>query len=201
MTVVCADDSPRGHEDGDVDFDAPASDQPDGFVCTLCQKLIKEGMPVHMCRDASYCSVSCRRKGRRASANFNCGVSTVSSALSDTTHGSSVPSRAAASGEGAQGGVLRWILSNAVRKITSMVKGAELIRTLSSIQDLRDACAAGSSSHLDAPPCGVAGGSPRNPAEPPGRQRRDPPEVDLAMGFPGLSASADFVRLIEGTSL
>jgi len=110
----------------------------DGFCCHYCEKLIEEGEAVYMCRDASYCSAVCRRKGRRVQmVQMEFGrtvsgsvMSTIDSAMSDSSHTSSAVSRSPR--PAAAGGLLGWILGKVGRKLASMVEGADLLRTVSS---------------------------------------------------------------------
>lgn len=110
-----------------------------GFFCHHCVKEIGEGMPVYMCRDASYCSAGCRRRGRSAQyaqlmglplmeedseATRTCTASDASTTASDATSADvrSLPPTI-------QGrGVLHWILSAGFRQLTAMAKGTELLQ-------------------------------------------------------------------------
>lgn len=108
------------------------------FRCHHCAKAIEEGMAVYMCRDASYCSASCRRRGRaelQRSRTYSESVSAISSALSETSvtesSASSHCEKDVLGRSDDKGGVFGWILGKAVRKLASMVQGTELLRTLS----------------------------------------------------------------------
>lgn len=119
-----------------------------GFRCHHCITPIGEDMPVYMRKDASYCSVECRRRGQSARHFQLMGgrspdapddlvrtvsmsnASTLSSTISDTAWSSSAGSdRATPDGKGR--GLLGWILNVGLRKIASIVKGTELLRTIS----------------------------------------------------------------------
>lgn len=155
---------------------------PSNFLCSLCERVIEDGMPVFMCRDASYCSSICRRKGRfmetenlrRCSSG---SISVLSSALSDTTKSSCSDSHY--TGAKSLGrGMFTWILNNAVRKIASFVKGTELLRGASA--DFADRQFLSNGPELL--------GQSRCWSSADVREASNP------------SSNSDFVRLIEGTS-
>jgi hypothetical protein len=114
------------------------------FRCEYCLELIDDGSPVFMCRDASYCSSECRRRGRslrRAQLESmgdmrrqvsSSNASTWSTMVSDleTCSGSSAPSSQAPPAPMGRG-ILGWILGEGLRKLASMVKAGELVRAAS----------------------------------------------------------------------
>mmetsp|Transcript_29746 Transcript_29746/g.64813 ORF Transcript_29746/g.64813 Transcript_29746/m.64813 type:complete len:169 (-) Transcript_29746:216-722(-) len=105
------------------------------FLCFHCKRYIKDGESVYMCRDTSYCSQRCRRKGmkeakRRSSKSSAASVTTLSS-WSESTMSSSAASRSPQAAGSARNGLLGWIVDAALSKLTSMVDGHEFLRTLS----------------------------------------------------------------------
>eukprot|EP00443_Scrippsiella_acuminata_P049173 CAMPEP_0115508012 /NCGR_PEP_ID=MMETSP0271-20121206/72065_1 /TAXON_ID=71861 /ORGANISM="Scrippsiella trochoidea, Strain CCMP3099" /LENGTH=203 /DNA_ID=CAMNT_0002937707 /DNA_START=40 /DNA_END=648 /DNA_ORIENTATION=+ len=112
-----------------------------------CKQPIGDDMPVYMCRDASYCTATCRRHGRAAARKASgdscesegrmwrlgsyCTLSAWSSVptTSDATGVSSTISGHAAPGAVATAAAaLASVLGAGIRKIASFTKGIELLR-------------------------------------------------------------------------
>eukprot|EP00930_Biecheleria_cincta_P036246 TRINITY_DN24870_c0_g1_i1.p1 TRINITY_DN24870_c0_g1~~TRINITY_DN24870_c0_g1_i1.p1 ORF type:complete len:179 (+),score=25.61 TRINITY_DN24870_c0_g1_i1:122-658(+) len=162
------------------------------FRCHHCVQVIEEGMPVYMCRDASYCSLGCRKRGRSveyarliggpdcASAS-NLSVSAWSSAASETTCTSSKCTADTVSGRG----VLGWILSAGFRHLSAMAGGTELLR----IGSAAGGWAAVTEANAELCPASVLNRSCER-------------FLDLASGdqFEGKGSCSDFVRMIEGSA-
>mmetsp|Transcript_24026 Transcript_24026/g.46750 ORF Transcript_24026/g.46750 Transcript_24026/m.46750 type:complete len:198 (-) Transcript_24026:509-1102(-) len=122
------------------------------FRCHYCITHIGDGMPVYMCKDASYCSNSCRRRGRRrpsiqtATSDTPGGLRQASSTSSnwssavsgsgDTTHSSSLGGASEKNCQSASNrrrGVLGWIFGEGLRKLTTFIKDTELLRSVSAV--------------------------------------------------------------------
>lgn len=121
------------------------------FRCQHCVKLIADGRPLYMRRDACYCSSSCRRKGRSGqyaqftgvaleehaverSRSVSCLSTASSGAFSDFTQRTASSSSFGweEPGSGDRGLVGR-LVGRAVRRAASLVGRAVLLRSLSSI--------------------------------------------------------------------
>eukprot|EP00929_Paragymnodinium_shiwhaense_P045362 TRINITY_DN23184_c0_g1_i3.p1 TRINITY_DN23184_c0_g1~~TRINITY_DN23184_c0_g1_i3.p1 ORF type:complete len:299 (-),score=43.48 TRINITY_DN23184_c0_g1_i3:184-1080(-) len=132
-------EAPQAAMDDDADEREEVS-QGDGFRCHLCEKIIEDGEAVYMCRDWSYCSAQCRRRGRRIAAmqlefRRTCSgsvISTIDSAVSESSCTSSAPSRAPPIVPATKGGVIGWILGKVVGKLAKMVEGTDILREVSS---------------------------------------------------------------------
>jgi len=123
------------------------------FLCHHCNQPIGDDMPVYMCRDASYCTATCRRHGRAAARKLSssscepacegepvgaigrlasdCTLSAWSSipTTSDTTGVSSSTYSGNAHGTVATAAaVLTSVLIAGLRKFASYTKGIELLR-------------------------------------------------------------------------
>lgn len=175
------------------------------FRCHFCEKVIEDDEAVYMCRDASYCSASCRRRGRHDAATggfartFSGSIfSTIDSAMSESSRSSSSLSRSSLGATAAVGGVIGWLIGKVSRRLASMVKGAELLRNLSS-QAVRTL---GISSLGDASGLSGAPGAAGSLGAQLGAQELERKlSEELHNHFDGEhspEASSDFVRLIEG---
>mmetsp|Transcript_57362 Transcript_57362/g.167933 ORF Transcript_57362/g.167933 Transcript_57362/m.167933 type:complete len:206 (+) Transcript_57362:82-699(+) len=119
------------------------------FHCHECLIAIEEDMPVYMGLDSSYCSTECRQRGFAAHMlrdpefdEFRSSSSVCSSSLrTDLTEsaGSAPSSPAGGRVPGLRRGMLGWIITAGLRKLTSFVEGMEpLHSSLSAAQPLPD---------------------------------------------------------------
>eukprot|EP00930_Biecheleria_cincta_P084732 TRINITY_DN74180_c0_g1_i1.p1 TRINITY_DN74180_c0_g1~~TRINITY_DN74180_c0_g1_i1.p1 ORF type:complete len:203 (-),score=17.32 TRINITY_DN74180_c0_g1_i1:50-658(-) len=101
------------------------------FRCSHCIRLIGPGSPVYMGHDHSYCSMSCRRRGRsslystlrdrrldslhdfKRQSSVDSGTSLLSSALSESSSGSSI------SRSDKKPGPLGWVISKVFNVISN----------------------------------------------------------------------------------
>jgi len=137
-------------------FDTEDSEE-DGvrFLCHCCRTLISEGSPVYMRRDASYCSPTCRRKGRfpgrgrkkegplgrtASGSLFDNLSSYLSNTISVSTESSATGSKK--SSRGAQAfqagrqllrGVMSWVVGKAVQRLVTSMGDGSLVRGVSSV--------------------------------------------------------------------
>eukprot|EP00927_Polykrikos_kofoidii_P022858 TRINITY_DN21211_c0_g1_i1.p1 TRINITY_DN21211_c0_g1~~TRINITY_DN21211_c0_g1_i1.p1 ORF type:complete len:228 (-),score=49.32 TRINITY_DN21211_c0_g1_i1:191-778(-) len=170
------------------------------FKCSFCNQVIEDGQDMFMCRDSSYCTATCRRRGRRAEQDQRlmegrrCGsvVSTIDSAPSESTASSMAASGQDGGQARNQGGMIRWLVGAAVQRFASMVEGTELLQRVPSNGDHMP-------SGLQLVGRGVSGGATGGPG--------DCAEGLISFGLEEDEEDAslrdqahipDFVRLIEG---
>jgi len=120
--------------------------EPDYFFrCNYCVKLIADDETVHMLKDRSYCSTTCRAKGRSAlyrrlrDAQSNRSQKSTDSTLSCSDGAASVV--CASHSDGAlhrateKNGPLSWVLGRMLTAIMARVPAAEMVRSASNALD------------------------------------------------------------------
>mmetsp|Transcript_48080 Transcript_48080/g.88595 ORF Transcript_48080/g.88595 Transcript_48080/m.88595 type:complete len:189 (+) Transcript_48080:76-642(+) len=124
------------------------------FRCHHCVREIGESETVYMRSDATFCSRSCRKRGRswqywewkapgesRSHYNHSPWSGNASSAMSALTESSSCSSSSAAGCQSidelptVHDGVINWIVRKAVGKIVSIMGGGKLMRTLTAAME------------------------------------------------------------------